>query len=83
MQIFYHPRFQKNYQKIPLGIKIKAERKEIIFRNNPLDPRLKTHKLHSKLKNKLSFSIDDKYRIIFEFDNSDVIFLDIGNHKLY
>ncbi len=54
-----------------------------MFRKNKFDPRLETHKLHGKLKDLWSFSVGNKYRIVFEFDNSDVIFLDIGDHDLY
>lgn len=64
-------------------IKNKAEAKERIFRKNPFDQRLKTHKLHGKIKNLWSFSINAKYRVVFEFDNSDVILLDVGDHKIY
>jgi len=60
-----------------------AEKKENVFRVNPFDSRLKTHKLHGQLKNQWSFSIDGKYRIIFEFEESDIIFLDVGDHDIY
>jgi addiction module RelE/StbE family toxin len=83
MKIFYHPRFKRTYKKLSAEIKSKAEIKEVLFRDNPFDSRLDTHKLHGKLKNQWSFSVDKKYRILFEFDNSDVIFLDIGDHNLY
>ncbi|MBI2446649.1 MAG: type II toxin-antitoxin system mRNA interferase toxin, RelE/StbE family [Parcubacteria group bacterium] len=83
MKINYHPRFINSYKKLSLSIKNKAEVKECIFRKNPFDRRLKTHKLHGKIKNLWSFSIDAKYRVVFEFDNSDVIILDVGNHEIY
>lgn len=83
MKIYFHPGFKISYKKLPEEVKKKAEKKESIFRKDPFDPRLKTHKLHGKLKNYWSFSIDDKYRILFEFDNSDAIFLDVGGHSLY
>jgi len=54
-----------------------------MFRNNPFDTRLKTHKLHGKLKDLWSFSIDERYRVLFEFDGDDVIFLDVGDHDMY
>ncbi len=66
-----------------MPIKSKAEVKERIFRKIPFDQRLKTHKLHGKIKNLWSFSINAKYRVVFEFDKSDVILLDVGNHKIY
>jgi len=83
MEIYYHPQFRSAYQKLSLSIKNKAEIKERIFRKNPFDQRLETHKLHGKLKKLWSFSVDDKYRIVFEFNVSGVIFLDIGDHKIY
>lgn len=83
MKVFYHPRFKESYQRLPSRIKKKAERKELIFRANRFDSRLDTHKLHGKLKNQWSFSVDGKYRILFEFDKSDVVFLDIGDHGIY
>lgn len=83
MKIFYHPRFRFSYRQLSEIIQRKAERKERIFRMNPFDPRLKTHKLHGVLGRLWSFSIDAKYRILFEFDNRDVTFLDIGDHDVY
>ena len=83
IKIYFHPHFKKSYKNLPLAIKKKAEAKEKLSRKNPFHPSLKTHKLKGKLKDIWSFSIDNKYRIIFIFDNSDVIFLDVGTHEIY
>lgn len=83
MNIYYHPRFKESYRKLPLAVKKKAELIENIFRENPFNPKFKTHKLHGKLKNQWSFSINREYRILFEFSDKDTIFLDVGNHELY
>ena len=83
MKIHLHTQFQNSYQKLDSRTKKKAEKKEIIFRQNPFDQRLKTHKLHGKLKKLWSFSVDTRYRVIFEFIGRDVIFLDVGDHDLY
>lgn len=83
MKIYYHPQFFKSYKLLDKDIKRKAEIKEKIFRENPFNFSLKTHKLKGELKNQRSFYIDNQYRILFEFNNSDVIFLDIGTHKIY
>ncbi|MBI2064309.1 MAG: hypothetical protein HYT66_01195 [Candidatus Yanofskybacteria bacterium] len=58
MKIFYHPRFKRNYQRLPAAIQQKAEEREEMFRENPFGPALDTHKLHGKLKDKWSFSVD-------------------------
>jgi len=50
MKIYYSSKFAKEYRKLPLKIKLLAEKKEIVFRKDPFDPNLKTHKLTGKLK---------------------------------
>lgn len=84
MKIYYSSKFTKEYQKLPLKIKENAEKKERIFRNNPFDEKLRTHKLKGSLKGFLSFSINRKHRIIFEFiDHDTVWFHSVGNHSIY
>lgn len=73
----------KSYRLLEKKVKTKAEAKEKTFRNNLFHSSLKTHKLSGKLKNQWSFAVDNKHRILFEFDNNDVVFLDIGTHKIY
>lgn len=84
MKIYYSSKFAKEYRKLPKKIKSLAEKREQIFRLNPLDPRLKTHKLSGKLQEFWSFSIDYQHRIIFEFlDSKTVWFLSVGTHQIY
>lgn len=81
--IYYHPHFKKFYLGIPKNIQVKADRRMAVFRKDVFNPSLKTHRLHGKLKNQWSFCVDDQYRILFIFDDKDVIFLDIGLHDIY
>lgn len=84
MKIYYSSKFAKEYKRLPLKIKITAEKNEKIFRINPRDARLKTHKLTGKLKGYYSFSIDYQYRIIFEFiEKKTVWFHSVGTHEIY
>ena len=84
MQIIYSPQFQREYRRLPSAAKDKTEKREKIFRINPFDKRLKTHKLRGRLSELWSFSIDYRYRIIFEFmSEKKVIFHAIGDHSLY
>ncbi len=85
MEIVYSLKFAREYKNLSEKVKNKAERQEIIFRKNPFDPRLKTHKLKGKLSGFLSFSIGYKYRLIFEFskDKKIVYFHSVGNHDIY
>jgi len=84
MQIFYSTKFEKEYKKLPLHLKILSEEKEKIFRKNLRDPRLNIHKLKGKLSGYYAFWIDQKYRIIFEFTKKDTIwFHSVGDHSIY
>ncbi len=77
-------RFRKSYKKLPKNIKDKATEKERIFRTNPFDARLDTHKLHGKYKEYWAFTIADQYRIMFTFAESNTVdFIDIGTHEIY
>ncbi len=78
------PKFEKNYRRLPQNIKEKAKQKEQIFRENPFNPRLKTHKLSGKDKRCWAFWIDDSYRIKFIFlSKREILFLHIGTHDIY
>ena len=84
MNIYYSSKFAKEYKKLPLKIKQSAEKKEKIFRKDPFDPRLRTHRLTGQLKQFHSFSVDFYYRIIFEIiDDETIWFHSIGTHEIY
>jgi len=83
-KIIYSPKFSREYKKLSNKTQKIAEGKEKIFLKNPFDKRLKTHKLTGKLKDFWSFSIDYKYRIVFEFTNNNTIYFhSIGTHRIY
>ena len=70
---FLHPKIQE-----------KAIEKISIFKENPYDSRLDTHKLHGEDKDAWAFSITDHYRIKFTFQSGDkALFLEIGTHDIY
>ena len=85
MEIIYSSKFAREYKKLPNNIKDIAEEQESIFRKDPYDPKLKTHKLKGKLSGFLSFSIGYKYRIISEFakGKNTVYFYSVGDHDIY
>lgn len=84
IEIYFTPQFEKMYRRLPDRIKILAEQKEHIFRLDPFDSRLRTHKLLGQLHDYFAFSIDYHYRIIFSFEsNSKVYFHAIGTHQVY
>ena len=84
MKIIYTSQFVRGYKKLPRKIKLVAEKKEIIFRKNPFEISLDTHKLHGKLRQFWSFRINFDYRIVFEFYEKDIIYFHLaGSHSVY
>jgi len=54
-----------------------------IFKADPFDVRLKTHKLSGKLKDLWSFAIEFDLRVLFYFaEENKAVFVDIGKHDV-
>lgn len=84
MTIRVSKKFEKHYRKLPRRIKDAAKQREIIFREDPFDPRLETHKLRGREKEVWAFSVTRSYRIKFVFlTPQHVLFLEIGTHGIY
>ncbi|MBI2068713.1 MAG: type II toxin-antitoxin system mRNA interferase toxin, RelE/StbE family [Candidatus Yanofskybacteria bacterium] len=84
MQISYSPTFRKRYKKLRKEVKLQAIKKEILFRKNPFEPSLGTHKLHGRMEGLRAFWVNKKYRIIFEFESDSMIkFHTVGTHDIY
>jgi len=84
MEIDYSPEFVRRFKRLPKNLKLKALEKEKIFRKNKFDSQLKTHKLKGKLRGRYAFWINSKNRIIFSFNNPQLIyFLSVGSHDIY
>lgn len=82
--IRYASKFDRAFRKLSLKEKLVAEEREEIFRQDPFDSRLKTHKLKGKLKERWSFSLTYSQRVLFNFyEDGEVIFYDIGDHRIY
>ena len=63
-----------------------ANEKGIILKNDPFDPRLRTHKLSGRMKGLYAFWIKYKFRIVLKFDDKDkniVRFHQIGDYDIY
>jgi len=84
LKIIFPHKFITQFEELDEKIKDLAERKIDIFKENPKHHSLKTHKLNGRLVEFFSFSIDVKFRIVFEYGNKNTVhFLKIGNHDIY
>jgi mRNA-degrading endonuclease YafQ of YafQ-DinJ toxin-antitoxin module len=76
--------FKKSYNHLPRNVQTLADKKDVWFKENPYDLRLRTHKLKGELEGYWAYSVDYHHRIIFKFlDNNEAIYYDIGTHEIY
>jgi mRNA-degrading endonuclease YafQ of YafQ-DinJ toxin-antitoxin module len=84
MKIYYLGSFLREYKKLDIRIKKLAQEKEVLFRIDPFDNRLKIHKLLGEFEGYWAFSITNKDRIIFEIGKEGVFYFHrIGDHDIY
>ncbi len=76
--------FKRSYRKRihkHLHLKRQFREKMALFLEEPFDSHLRTHKLSGKLKGTWAFSINDDYRVLFEFIDKDKgLLIDFGTH---
>ena len=83
-KIRYSSRYIKEFKRLAKEKQSLAAKREKVFRKDPFDSRLKTHKLSGSLQGYWAFSITYSDRVIFYFVNNDeVIFYKIGSHDIY
>ncbi len=79
--------FWKNFYVLPPEQKVSAREAWAIFKVNPFDTRLGTHKIHSlsALYRVTIWAsvIEGDLRVIFRIDSDRVTTLAIGSHKIY
>ena len=82
--IYFTSTFEKHFKKLPISVKRLALKKELIFRDDPVEKSLQTHALKGNLKGYFSFSVNHQYRIVFIFESKNIVtFIDIGTHSIY
>ena len=79
--------FWRNFYELPSRQKESARRAWKIFKENPFDPRLRTHKIHrlSSLLRRTVYAVDIEanLRVVFYLDGETVRTVDIGTHEIY
>ncbi len=87
MDVFYTPRFKREFNKLPEALQNEANEKIGLFKKEPENHGLlKVHKLKGRLAGRLSFSVNYRYRIVFLFvdrKRSTAILLAVGDHAVY
>jgi mRNA-degrading endonuclease YafQ of YafQ-DinJ toxin-antitoxin module len=81
------PTFRKALRGLTASQKDSARRVFAIFRNDPFDARLRTHKIHSLStrfrRTVYSVWVEGDLRAVFYLDGDMVVSVDIGTHAIY
>jgi hypothetical protein len=81
------PTFRRALAKLSADQRYSAKMAFKIFRTDPFDPRLRTHKIHrlSALYGKTVYSvcIENDLRAVFYVEGNLVVSVDIGSHAIY
>ena len=84
IKISFAPEFFRQLKKLDFGLQNEAFEKIDLFKDRTNHKVLKVHKLKGKLRDKYSFSVNYKYRIVFIYFGKDQAYLEvIGSHDIY
>lgn len=89
MSYRYRPteRFWQSFYTLSPGQKESTRRAWEIFKLNPFDPRLRTHKIHRLSahygRTIYAVEIEADLRAVFYIENDSVVTVDIGTHAVY
>ncbi len=79
--------FWESFYDLSPGQKDSARRVWKIFKANPFDPRLRTHKIHrlSARYGRIIYAVDieNDLRAVFFIEGDCVVTVDIGTHDIY
>lgn len=82
--IIYAPVFVRQYKKLDENLKKEVKEKIELFKDKNNHDLLNVHKLHGEFKDKYSFYINYKIRIVFMWiNNIDIALLSVGDHDVY
>ena len=82
--LVYTPKFIRQWKKLPPALQDEVEECLQLLKANPKQATLRTHKLTGHLRRFYSCSVNYRYRVIFEWDDSRTIaLLAVGDHAVY
>ncbi|MFA5799747.1 MAG: type II toxin-antitoxin system mRNA interferase toxin, RelE/StbE family [Candidatus Peribacteraceae bacterium] len=83
-EVRFKPAFIRQYKKLSKALRQEIREKILLFQDNPRHSMLKTHALKGRLKGSMSFSVNYRYRIVFEWEEKDAaVLLAVGDHSVY
>ncbi len=84
IDISYAPSFVRQWKSLPEALQDEAIEKIELFKHRENHKSLKVHKLNGRLQEFYGFSVNYKFRIMFEYGEGNTAFLlKIGPHEIY
>jgi len=84
LNLIYAPTFLKQASDFEALLQEEVSEKISLFRDKNNHKSLKVHKLHGVLKDRYSFSVNYKIRIVFRYlSKNEAILLAVGDHGMY
>lgn len=84
IRIVFIPAFLRQFEKLDSELRDDALEKIEAFKDRANHARLRVHKLRGPLAGQASFSVNYKYRIVFQYVSRDeAVLLAIGDHDVY
>lgn len=82
--LLYKPTFIRQYDQLQEELQEEVKERIRLFQKTPRHRSLRTHKLKGPLRGFLSFSVNYKYRIVFQWENRcTAVLLAVGDHDVY
>ena len=84
LTIMYRPEFIRLYGNLEPSLREECKEKIDMFKDRENHRYLKVHKLHGRLNGRYGFSVNYKYRIVFEYeDKNTAVLMAVGDHDIY
>ena len=85
MEVAYKPSFLRQFKKLPKDLQSEAKEKITLFKEVSNHESLRVHALKGELRGYHSFSVNYKYRIVFEWERKGqvAVLMSIGDHSVY
>lgn len=81
MKITYSKQFIKQAEKLPAKLQLQLFERVSLFRDNPLDAKLRNHSLKGSYASYRSINITGDYRALYLHQDNEAIFDKIGTHS--
>ena len=84
IDVTYKATFVRQFDALEGGLQGEVIQKIQLFKNPTNHKHLKVHKLHGVLRSCYGFSVNYKFRIVFNYiSRNEVVLLAIGDHDVY